>query len=493
LEQTSTLSHQAYTYDAAGRLTQVQNTPAGKGCTTRAYAYDEDTNRLSLKTHEPGSKGECTSTGGTEEKHTYDEADRLTDTGTKYSEFGNITNLPSSDAGGSELTSTYYTDSQLASETQNGQTIGYNLDPALRTRETVSTGKTNTAVTNHYAGPGSSPAWTVNTAGESTRNIAGISGFAAIQNGTETPVLQLTNLHGDIIATAYLSETATALASSADTSEYGVPTTSLPPKYSWLGANEIPTELPSGVLDMGARSYVPQLGRFLQPDPKPGGSASAYSYTFGDPVNASDPSGEYTVGGPSQALINGTQEQASNAAAEQAAINAAARAEAERKAAEAAAAAVAAAGPQYEGEEEWEEWEEEGEYEYASYHHGAESGKEEAHAESAVLYQPLTGGESGSSEGVGTLGLTVPLCKAGVEGPCDKLASWVHRRGARALCTVVIAWTSLTGQCGDDLIKETEERVNAPVSTTVVETEIESRAGASVEQIIEEGILEELL
>jgi len=58
---------------------------------------------------------------------------------------------------------------------------------------------------------------------------------------------------------------------------------------------------------------------------------------------------------------------------------------------------------------------------------------------------------------------------------------------------VVIAWTSLTGQCGDDLIKETEERVNAPVSTTVVETEIESRAGASVEQIIEEGILEELL
>ncbi len=46
LEQTSTLatgtlSHQAYAYDAASRLTQVQNTPGGKGCSTRVYAYEE--------------------------------------------------------------------------------------------------------------------------------------------------------------------------------------------------------------------------------------------------------------------------------------------------------------------------------------------------------------------------------------------------------------------------------------------------------------------
>ena len=48
------------------------------------------------------------------------------------------------------------------------------------------------------------------------------SGSPASHSGAEheTPVLQVTNLHGDIIATAYFSETATALASSADTSEY---------------------------------------------------------------------------------------------------------------------------------------------------------------------------------------------------------------------------------------------------------------------------------
>lgn len=101
LEQTSTLSHQTYSYDAVGRPTQAQNTPAGKGCTTKIYAYEEDTNRTSLKTYEPGTGGKCATEKGTEEKHSYDDtADRLTDTGTKYNEFGNITALPAADARG---------------------------------------------------------------------------------------------------------------------------------------------------------------------------------------------------------------------------------------------------------------------------------------------------------------------------------------------------------------------------------------------------------
>ncbi len=350
LEQTSTLSHQAYTYDTAGRLTQVQNTPAGGKCTTRIYAYEEDTNRTSLTTREPNTKGECATEGGTVEKHSYDTADRLTDTGVKYSEFGNTTNLPASDAGDSALTSTFYTDNQLASQTQNGETIGYTLDPDERTLETVSTGKKTSDVTNHYAGPGSSPAWTVNTSSESTRNITGINGsLAAIQHNGETPVLQLTDLHGDIIATASTSETETKLLSTSEASEFGVPTTSTPAKYSWLGAEQQPTELPSGEIAMGARSHIPQLGRFLQPDPRPSGSANAYSYTFGDPVNTSDPSGEFTVATPTWSIeLNDREAQQATEAAEaairKAAEEAAARAAAEA-AARAAAAAAAAAGP----------------------------------------------------------------------------------------------------------------------------------------------------
>jgi RHS repeat-associated protein len=79
-----------------------------------------------------------------------------------------------------------------------------------------------------------------------------------------------------------------------DTAEFGVPRTSSPPRYNYLGADELPTELSSGIVNMGARTYVPALGRLEQTDPQPGGSGNAYAYTYNDPVNQADPSGEWT-------------------------------------------------------------------------------------------------------------------------------------------------------------------------------------------------------
>jgi RHS repeat-associated protein len=421
LSQQSSLSTQAYTYDGVGRLTQVQSTPAGKGCTTRVYAYDEEGNRTSLTTRPPNGQNECSGEGGASEGHSYDEANRLIDAGTAYSSFGNITALPAPDAGGSELASSYYVDGSVNSQNQGGQTLGYGLDPAERTRETVGTGNRTFNTISHYAGPGSSPAWTANTTGEWTRNIYSIGGtLAAVQSNGETPVLQLTNLHGDIVATAYASETASSLAATADTSEFGVPATSVPPKYSWLGALQLPTELPSGVIAMGVRSYVPQLGRFLQPDPVPGGSANAYSYTFGDPVNSSDPSGALTYGfsawaqaaneSMSAALVarEAARERTEREAAEQAAREAAAREAAAQAAREAAWDAQWGAGPQYmgggeeggeePGEEEYEEGEEEGGYEYVSHHQRGKEMHDELRIEPAVLYQPLREANVGWSE-----------------------------------------------------------------------------------------------
>jgi RHS repeat-associated protein len=345
LENTNTLFKAAYKYDIPGRLNQVQDTPSGKGCTTRIYSLDSDTNRTSLKTYEPNSKGECATEKDTEEKHGYDPADRLTDAGVKYNTFGDTTALPANDAGGTELASTFYVSNLLASETQNGETIGFNLDPAERTRETVSTGKTSQDVISHFAGNGETPAWTIETpSGSWTRNISGITGgLAAIQINGGAPVLQLSDLHGDIVATAALSEAETKLLSTNEPNEFGVPTTSTPPKYSWLGAEQAPTELPSGQISMGARSYIPKLGRFLQPDPIPGGSADAYTYTFGDPINTTDPSGALTYGFSGWLKETNNQE-AQEVVAREVAREALEREEAERRAAEAQAAAEAA-GP----------------------------------------------------------------------------------------------------------------------------------------------------
>ncbi len=275
------------------------------------------------------------------EGHSYSTADQLADTGITYNAFGDVIWLPASDAGGKGVSSTFYSDNQLYSQTQNAQTMTYQLDPTRRTRETVATGTSTADVIEHYSGEGDTPAWTQNTTtSTTTRYIHGIGGLAAIQTNIEAPVLQLTDLQGNVVASAALSETETKPLSTEQSTEYGVPTTTGPAKYSWLGGLQLPTELSLGIVAMGARSYIPQLGRFLQMDPKPGGSANAYTYTYGNPVNETDPSGEYTVGGPSQALIQATDQIANEAAAEQAAINAAARAEAESKAAEAAAAAA---------------------------------------------------------------------------------------------------------------------------------------------------------
>ncbi len=334
VSESSTLATDGYTYDSIGRLTQVQEEPAGEGCTTRLYEYDAETNRTSLTTRAPGSKGECTTTGGTVEKHSYDTADRLTDEGTSYDAFGNTTSLPAKDAGGTTLTSTYYDDDTLASAAQNGETIGYHLDPAGRDREIVSTGTSSSDVINHYAGAGDSPAWTVEpVSGNWTRNIAGISGLVAIQSNGASPVLQITDLSGNIVATASTSETEEKLLSTERSTEFGVPTTTKPAKYSWLGAEQRPTELPSGMVNMGARAYIPELGRFEQTDPVAGGSVNPYAYTNGDPVDETDLTGEY-VENDYVAGVNG--EENIRAIALEAAREQAAREEAERVAAEAA-------------------------------------------------------------------------------------------------------------------------------------------------------------
>ncbi len=441
MSQSSTIGTDNYTYNEPGWLTEVQETPAGKGCATRLYAYDLDQNRTSTTRRSPGTGGACATEGGEIETHAYDAADRLIDHGVSYEPFGAISALPAADAGGAELKSGFYADGQLAHQEQAGESIGYNLDPARRTNETISTGHITTTATMQYDGPGSAASWLAYTSGEWTRNIMGIEGsLDATQNDTETPTLQIANLHGDIIATVPDTETATKPSSAIEATEYGVPSVPEPARYSWLGASALRTELPSGVVNMGARSYVPQLGRFLQPDPQPGGSANAYAYTRGDPLNESDPSGKWTFdetsGGLSAVgegegvdLENGVGIGAGavmplpvNAQLEEAYIAAQ------------LAAQMTAGSEEY---EEYEEWEEEGEYEYVSNHQDSGSGHEEVHLEPAVLYQSLgeasavselEEGNKGRSESAMARGI-VPLCTVDGQGPCARPA-----RGGEGTC-----------------------------------------------------------
>ena len=270
LTETSTLSKENNTYDSAGRLTEVQETPAGKPCTARLYAYNEESDRTSLTTRQSSTET-CPTEGGTTERHTYDEANRLTDAGVTYEELGNTTKLPAGDAGQYELISSYYLDGQVASQTQDEKTIAYGYDPEGRTRETKTTikGKAEPTILSHYAAPGEAVAWTSEEGKAWTRNIPGIDGtLSAIHSSSGTTELQLHDLKGNIVATASLSETETKLLKTYNSTEFGVPAEGKePPKYAWLGADGITSELASGAIAKDGITYVPLTGRALQTQP----------------------------------------------------------------------------------------------------------------------------------------------------------------------------------------------------------------------------------
>jgi tripartite motif-containing protein 71 len=271
VSETNTLATKNLTYDSLQRLSKTQETPAGKGCTTRLYSYGEESERTSLTTREPGVEGKCAEEGGITERHIYDQAGRIIDPGVTYDLFGNATSLPASDAGGHEMTASFYIDNQVKMQTQNGETLNFGYDAAGRTRETVSSGKTSGTSITHYSGPGEARTW-IGEGGELwTRNIPGIDGNVdAIQTSAGAPVLQIHDLLGNTVGTAALSETETKLLSTYESTDFGVPQPgTTPPRYAWLGATGITTEpsFSSGASTQNGAAYVPQIARELQTMP----------------------------------------------------------------------------------------------------------------------------------------------------------------------------------------------------------------------------------
>jgi YD repeat-containing protein len=287
LKQTSTLAEEPkYTYDAAGRLTEVQEIPTGKGCVTRLYAYNNESDRTSLTSREPTSEGKCASEGGTIESHTYDEASRLIDIGVAYDTFGNTTKTPAADAGSAEISSSFYVDNQVASQTQDGETSTYYMDPAGRLRETVSSGKTASITIDHYPGSGSAISWVGEPEEKWTRNIPGIDGtLSATQTNNGTVTLLLHDLQGNVVGTASSSETETKMLTPYSSTEFGVPQSgSALPKYAWLGAVGVISESPTGTVVQDGVTYIPQTGRSLQTQsltvPIPQNAAAQYMDTL---------------------------------------------------------------------------------------------------------------------------------------------------------------------------------------------------------------------
>ncbi|MFB7739350.1 DNRLRE domain-containing protein [Streptomyces sp. NPDC056112] len=283
-------AYQEYAYDAAGRLTRVDDSQTGV-TTHRAYTFDNNTNRTSLTTTVDDVDGGAPTV--TTVNSTYDSADRLIAPATVYDAFGRTTTQAGSDQ------MAYYVNDLVRQITANSKRTTWTLDTAGRlaswtTEEQAEDGTwgTPTAKTNHYSGDGDNPDWTTEDNGTISRSLEDLSGnLIATTSATGNVVLQLANLHGDIGTQIPLVDNTTPVVNTYD--EYGNPLPGTDPaRYGWLGGKQRSSETPNGVTLMGVRLYDPTIGRFLSVDPVPGGSANAYEYGNGDPVNNYDLDGK---------------------------------------------------------------------------------------------------------------------------------------------------------------------------------------------------------
>ncbi|AQT70378.1 DNRLRE domain-containing protein [Streptomyces sp. fd1-xmd] len=295
-------SNQKYGYDKAGRLVKAEDDTVDSVCVTRTYTFDKNSNRKTLATAAAAPGLDCTTAGATTKTHTYDTGDRLVDSGYAYDAFGRTSTAPGT-------TLSYFANDLVRQQTVGSQRQTWSLDSQLRFRgwtvESNASGswaKTQSKL-NHYSSDADSPRWTVEdtATGALTRNVNGFDGqLAAVTAKTDSTVLQLVNLHGDVVI--QLPTTAGQAPTVLKTDEYGNRSEGQPAvRYGWHGGAHRSTETLSAITLMGVRLYNPTTGRFLSADPIPGGSCNAYDYACADPINNDDVTGCATCRVPKHA------------------------------------------------------------------------------------------------------------------------------------------------------------------------------------------------
>jgi RHS repeat-associated protein len=321
-----------YGYNRADQLTQITNSQGASTLASAAYARDP-VGQISSATVSGTLPASTTN-------YTYDQLERLTAAGAlsnTYDTADNATQLQSISGytydAANELTSispqgltavtsyTYDPPGERTAQTIAGQTVAsYNYDQAGSLTSYQKPGiPSGTTDTYSYNGDGllagrntSHFTWDIS----SSLPLLIDTGQASIIYGPDQLPLEQIDHSGNILyyhhdqqgSTTLLTNGTGALVGSATYTPWGTPTwnqASTNTATTPLAYDGQYTDPDSGLIYLRARWYDPATAQFLVRDPLEALSQEAYTYALDNPLNGSDPTGEYAIPVPGQACPGG--------------------------------------------------------------------------------------------------------------------------------------------------------------------------------------------